>query len=243
MLTPDQYIHNRQAYAYSDPDADFTIIQTGNLPYAGPVRGIFPRAVPATHPLGINLRKFEKICQSVFRDGCAADEANALTPNHMANIKTVALAIVHWKMASQGGRADLKVNNVASKWQATTCAQLLRAHGESSLSKFRIGGVRIPTASAFLRFLRPEQFGIIDRRVVGNHTQPAGITTLNLRPADGYINDVAENVRKFAKEYTPLLFAEAAALNALGATFEDVDEHGDSIASAFRPCDVEMALF
>lgn len=242
MLTPDQYTHNRQAYDYADPKAAFTIIQTGALPYSGPVHGIFPSAVPATHPLGINLRKFEKICQSVFRDALEANEANALTPNHLANIKTVALAIVHWKMASQGGRANRNVNNVTAKWQPTTYGQLLLAYQASSLAGFKIGGVRIPTASTFLRFLRPDQFGIVDRRVVGNHTQPAGITTMNLR-ADGYINDVLENVRKFSDEYIPWLAAEAAALNALGATFEDVDEHGNPIFSRFCPCDVEMALF
>jgi hypothetical protein len=86
------------------------------------------------------------------------------------------------------------------------------------------------------------QYGIVDRRVVQLRTQPAGITTMNLRN-DGYINDTRANVDKYDAEYIPFLRDEAAWLNAAGVTFNDIDEHGRPMASRFRACDIEMALF
>lgn len=239
-LTPHHYVANRQAYSYTDASVTFDIIQTGGLPHTGTFHGIFPGILPPTHPNGVNLRKFEAICQSVFADANAALYRSALTPDHERNIKSVALAIVHWKMSSQGGRSGFHVSNVSGKWTPKTHATLLDAYRLRSLSAFRIGGVRIPTASAFLRFLYPDDFGIVDRRVVTTHTQPVGITTMNLR-RDGYINDVTQNISKYSTEYIPFLRREAMAL--AGVTFLDHDQFGAPFASSFRPCDIEMALF
>ena len=94
-----------------------------------------------------------------------------------------------------------------------------------------------------LRFTYPNQFGIMDSRVVTRHTQPAGVTTLSLRREDGYINNVPGNVHKYESEYLPFLAAEATALNSAGVTFTDVEPGGHQLPVAFRPCDVEMALF
>lgn len=240
LLTPAQYVAKREAYAYTDTAVTFHIIQTESLPHAGTFQGIFPRSVPRGNPNGVNLRKFEAICQSVFADAASALTENALTPVHESNIKSVALAIVHWKMASQGGRANRLMNNVGQQWQPDTHLALLDAYSAQSLSGFRIGGIRIPTASAFLRFLYPDEFGIVDRRVVTSHTQPVGITTMNLRH-DGYINDVTQNVTKYTTEYIPFLRGEAAGL--AGVTFLDYDQSGTPFSSTFRPCDIEMALF
>jgi hypothetical protein len=91
------------------------------------------------------------------------------------------------------------------------------------------------------RFLYPDQFGIVDRRVVTMHTQPAGITTMNLRH-DGYINDLKVNIIKYSSEYVPFLRREATT-GLAGVTFRDYDPGGKPFASAFRPCDIEMALF
>ena len=52
----------------------------------------------------------------------------------------------------------------------------------------------------------------MDSRVVGNHTQTNGITTLSLRK-DGYINDTKQNVIKYETEYTIFLRSQAAYLN------------------------------
>lgn len=242
LLTPARYVAKREAYAYTDTGTavPFHIIQTGTLPHVGMFQGIFPRSVPRGNPNGVNLRKFEAICQTVFADADAALARKALTPAHESNIKSVALAIVHWKMASQGGRANRLMNNVGHQWQPDTHLALLEAYSAQSLSGFRIDGVRIPTASAFLRFLYPDEFGIIDRRVVTTHTQPVGITTMNLRQ-DGYINDVTQNVTKYSTEYIPFLHREAAGL--AGVTFLDYDQFGTPFNSTFRPCDIEMALF
>jgi len=241
-LSHPDYVQSREAYSYVDAEVHFAVVQTGNLPYAGTFQGIFPRIVPVTRPTGVNLRKFENICETVFADAASAEDAGRSTAAHCANIMSLTCAIVHWKMASQGGRAPGKVAKVQSRWVQSTYGQLLRAYRQCSLSKFRINGVRIPTATALLRFTYPNRFGIMDSRVVNRHTQPAGITTLNLRK-DGYINDVKGNVDKYYSQYAPFLAAEANALTAAGVTFSDVDSAGNPIEVPFRPCDIEMALF
>ena len=185
-LTHAAYVQAREAYCYVDRDAHFDVVQTGSLPYTGTIQGIFSRVVPATHPAGVNLRMFEVICETVFTEADSADALGCSTPDHLANIRNVVCAIVHWKMASQGGRG--KVQNVQNRWTQSTHARLLRAYRQRSLSAFRIDGIRIPIATAMLRFTYPNEFGIMDKRVVIRHTQPAGITTLSLRREDGLVD-------------------------------------------------------
>ena len=68
LLSPHEYVTRRQAYNYKDRDNQFTITPNDTLPYAGTFKGIFPAGVPESHPRGINMRKLETICQSVFED-------------------------------------------------------------------------------------------------------------------------------------------------------------------------------
>ena len=242
LIPAAAYKANREAYCYCDPDAEFTIVQTASLPHAGSFKGIFPSAVPSFPTGAINMRKFETICQAVFHDCGLAQKECHWTKSHLENLRQITCAIVHWKMASQGERAQLKVENVLAKWDDRTHLKLLSAYEKKSLSLFRIGGIRIPTSTAILRFLFPESFGIMDSRVVKNHTQPKGITSLKIR-TDDYIEDLRENVNKYTTEYVPFLLKEAQALNDEGITFEDRDAVGKPISATFRPCDIEMALF
>lgn len=243
FISPAEYVKQREAYNYTDPEVQFTIVQTGNLPSVGTFTGIFPSAVPASHPTGVNMRKFGMICRSVFKDCSDADIAGMWTDIHLNNLKNVTCAIVHWKLASQGNRARRNVENVRAKWMSNTHKQLLDAYRARNMGKFRIGGVRIPTATAFLRFLYPDEYGVMDKHVVNEHTQPNGITTLSLRKKDGYILDLASNVKKYDTEYITFLRTEATAVNSGHATFRDVDTIGNNIVCPFRPCDIEMALF
>ncbi len=80
-------------------------------------------------------------------------------------------------------------------------------------------------------------------RVINRHTQHAGITTLNLRNDDGYINNTRGNVDKYYSEYMSFLTGEANALTAAGVMFSDLDATGNPIRASFCPCDIEMALF
>ena len=242
LMLPDRYVILREKYAYNSPDSTFEIIQTGNIFNVGKFIGIFAGEVPSGKPNGINLRRFESIVQEVFQDCYAAFDSNKLTDIHINNLKQISSAIIYWKMASQGGRAQLKMDNLLAKWDVDTAKQLLDAYIKRDMSLFRIGGVRIPTATAFMRFLFPNDFGIMDSRVVGNHTQPNGITTLSLRN-DGYINDKKQNVIKYETEYTIFLKSQASYLNDLGVKFQDVDSNGQIFLSQFRPCDIEMSLF
>lgn len=242
LQSPDQYVEMRENYNYEACSCKFSIIQTGSLSNMGNYSGIFAKDVPSFFSHGINLRKFESICQEVFRDCQSATINDTFSPKHLDNLKNISSAIVFWKMASQGGRAPHKMTNMLNKWHNGTTKQLLKAYCKRDLSLFRIGGVRIPTASAFLRFLYPEQFGIIDSRVVNNYTQPNKVTNLNLRD-NGYINDLSENVRQYNEKYIPFLRAEAKWLNDQSITFIDKDSLGQVINSKFRACDIEMALF
>lgn len=242
LMPPDRYVMLREKYAYNSPDCTFEITLTGNIFNVGKFIGIFAGEVPSGKPNGINLRRFESIVQEVFHDCYAAFDSNKLTDIHINNLKQISSAIIYWKMASQGGRAQLKMDNLLAKWNADTAKQLLDAYIKRDMSLFRIGGVRIPTATAFMRFLFPDDFGIMDSRVVGNHTQPNGITTLSLRN-DGYINDTKQNVEKYNNEYIVFLRDEAGKLNDLNVKFKDCDADGSPITASFRACDIEMALF
>lgn len=103
LLSHAEYVQAREAYFYDDPDVTFDVVQTGTLPHTGSFRGVFPQNVP--HSAGVNLRKFEAICETVFSDAATAEDGRSLTPAHRENIKSLTLAIVHWKMASQGAEA------------------------------------------------------------------------------------------------------------------------------------------
>jgi len=242
-MTPEQYVHAREAYSYKAPDCAFSIMQTGSLTCVGKYKGIFPKGVHPDYPKGINLRRFELICQEVFRDCSNAMRSSSFTNDHLCNLKGTSAAIVHWKMSSQRGRACDRVKNMLIKWNDNTARQLVNAYQNRDMSQFRIGGVRIAIATAFMRFLFPSDFGIMDSRVVGNHTNRGGITTLTIRRDNGYIINTGTNARKYHEEYVPFLRSEASWLNGQGITFQDVDPLGQHFASPFRACDIEMALF
>lgn len=243
LLTPQQYVQARQTYCYESPDCEFSIIQTGELTNTGNFVGVFSKNIPPHYTNGINLRRFELVCQEVFRDCSNAMQSNKFSCDYLSNLKSISSAIVYWKMSSQGGRPPLKVENMLKKWSEDTAKKLIIAYQNQQMSQFRIGGVRIPTATAFIRFLFPDNFGIMDSRVVNKYTQPKGITTLSIRPNDGYINDTPGNVKKYNTEYIPFLRSEANWINTHGVTFQDIDPKGSVLTSRFRACDVEMALF
>ena len=144
-------------------------------------------------------------------------------------------------MASQGGLADVKAKNVLGKWQAKTPAVLVKAYDSRCMAGFRIGGVRIPTATAFMRLLFPDEYGIMDSRV-GAITNAAAITHLSLRD-DGYVIDTPRNVAQYSNAYSPFLRAQVEQLETSGARFCDINAEGRLTEFAFRPCDVEMALW
>jgi len=241
LLRPQQYVHARETYSYEAPDCRFSIVQTGNLTTVGNYKGIF--AAQARSPNGIILRGFELVCQEVFGDCSIAAQNGVFTGSHLSNLREVSAAIVHWKMASQGGRACYRVKSMLAEWKPNTPSQLISAYENRDLSAFRIGGVGIATATAFMRLLFPDDFGVMDSRVVGNHTNRRGITTLTIRRDDGYIINTGTNACKYHEEYVPFLRSEASWLNGQGITFQDVDPFGQHFASPFRACDIEMALF
>lgn len=238
-----EYKSMREDYCYYDRDCQFQVIATTGLDdrFTGQFSGIFPKRILPHYVHGINLRRFEAITQAVFAAASQSEDRGTVPPAHIENLREIACAIVHWKMASQGGRADLKANNVRDKWGDNAAQNLIEAYRKKKMELFEIGGVRIPTATAFMRFLFPDEYGIMDSRVV-KITQHRGITSLDIR-ADGYINDTRRNKEQYATTYSPFLQNEARQLKSRGVLFQDVDENGTLVDSPFRPCDIEMALF
>lgn len=243
LFTAAEYKTMREDYCYYDRDCRFEIVATPSLDseFIGEYEGIFPKKVPLHYPRGVNLRRFEMIVQAVFAATSRAESNNTIFPTHVTNLREIICAIVHWKMASQGGRADLKADNVRRKWGNDTLNKVMNAYRRKDLALFEIGGVRIPTATAFLRFLFPDEYGIMDSRVV-KITQRKNITQLDLRD-DGWIKDNNKNRQQYNENYIPFLVDEACQLNSCGIRFGDIDEQGNPINSEFRPCDIEMALF
>jgi len=243
LFSAMEYKTMREGYCYYDRDCRFEIVAADGLQrgFAGKYEGVFPKTVPQYYSHGVNLRRFEMIVQAVFAAASHAESKETVTAAHISNIKEIICAVVHWKMASQGGRACLKVENVRRKWKEDTFKKIMVAYRKKELASFRIGGVRIPTATAFLRFLFPNEYGIMDSRVV-KITQRNNITQLDIR-GDGYIIDKKTNVEQYKQKYNQFLVDEARQLNNSGVLFEDIDEHGNPVEYQFRPCDVEMALF
>ncbi|MCX5844708.1 MAG: hypothetical protein NT022_13370 [Deltaproteobacteria bacterium] len=243
LFTESEYKSMREDYSYCDRDCRFKIVVTAGLDgkFTGQYAGIFPKKVPPHYGHGINLRRFETVVQAVFADASHAEAHGTVTSAHILNLKEMVCAVVHWKMASQGGRAGLKVNNVREKWGEDTAEKLINAYRRKEIALFEIGGIRIPTATAFLRFLFPYDYGIMDSRVA-RITQEKNITQLDLR-GDGYIKDTHHNREQYTKSYNLFLVNEARQLNRCGILFQDIDENGSFVNSTYRPCDIEMALF
>lgn len=243
LFTGSEYKSMRESYCYSDCDCEFQVVKVAGLDerFTGKYIGIFPKHIPPDYTQGINLRRFETIIQAVFAAAYSAESHGNLSSEYVENIKEIACAIVHWKIASQGGRAALNAKNVRKKWMDNTVTNLIDAYKKKQMEKFEIGGVRIPTATAFMRFLFPHEYGIMDSRVA-KITQERGITSLDIRD-DGYIKDTRRNKQQYVQSYSAFLVKEASELRKCGVLFQDIDEEGCLIDSLFRPCDVEMALF
>ena len=243
LFTELEYKSMREDYCYYDRDCEFQIVEAVGLDdrFTGKFIGIFPKKVPPHYSHGINLRRFETIIQAVFAAANSAESDGNVPAAYVENLKEIACAIVHWKMASQGGRAALKAKNARDKWKDNTAKNLIQAYRKKQMEEFEIGGVRIPTATAFMRFLFPNEYGIMDSRVA-RITQERGITSLDIR-GDGWIKDTRRNKQQYVQSYSPFLLREAGELRDRGILFQDVDEDGRLINSSFRPCDIEMALF
>ena len=206
LFTAEQYKSMREGYCYCDRDCTFKVSTTPELDsnFTGKYAGIFSKTVPQHYSSGINIRQF-------FFDANRAESYNSIIPNHVNNLKEIVCAVVHWKMASQGGRANMNVANVKKKWKDDTFAKLINAYRKKDLSLLKIGGVRIPTATAFLRFLFSDEYGIMDSRVA-KVTQEEGITQLDIRQ-DGYIIDKKKNEEQYNQFYIPFLVNEACRIN------------------------------
>jgi len=118
----------RENYCYADPECKFDIASSSFLDqqFVGKYEGIFPKVVSRNYPNGINLRRFESIVQAVFAAANEATTNNAITLAHEINLKEIICEIIHWKMASQGGRAVAKVNNTKKKWNSETMKTVIK---------------------------------------------------------------------------------------------------------------------
>lgn len=100
-----------------------------------------------------------------------------------------------------------------------------------------LNGVKIAVASAFLRFMDPDEhkYGIIDKNVA-RFLNDQGITHFVLRSEDDYILYTSRNIQEY-QSFSNWLIAKTAELGSI--TYESI--HGNE--SEFRPVDIEMAIF
>jgi len=112
LIPSKEYVNLREQYNYDSPDCKFDINQTEQLTYSGIFEGIYAREVPKQKTNGVNLRKFESIVQDIFLDCHKAYKHSCITEEHEHNLIQISSAIVWWKMASQGGRTKIKVENL-----------------------------------------------------------------------------------------------------------------------------------
>ena len=184
MLLPiEHYIKNRENYSYNDESVCFTLkcVEFLDEKYCNKTwKGIYSNIRESPDSQSITIQCFSDIVQAVFVSCDLATANGRFTNDHESNLKEISSAIVHWKMSSQRGRTNIRVNGMLKKWNAGTCVQLINGFRKQSIHDFCIGGVRIPTASTFLRFIYPESFGIIGSRVV-RLTQTNNITTMSIR--------------------------------------------------------------
>lgn len=100
-----------------------------------------------------------------------------------------------------------------------------------------LDGVKIAVASAFLRFMDPDEhkYGIIDKNVA-RFLNDQVITHFILRSNDDYIIYTSKNIEEY-QNYNNWLRSKVAELNL--ATYKDI--YGNE--REFKPVDVEMAIF
>lgn len=240
ILPSESYVEAREAYDYCAPKIALALSRTRLCPdWQENFTGIFSRKAPRG---GINLRYLEKLCQTVFTHLSKNFQSSDWSIQDSENVRAVVEALVSWKMASQGGRSQAAVARVRDSWNSDVLQRLSLAFGDRSIAGFVGPGIGLPTASVFLRFLWPSDYGVLDR-MAATKTQASGATSFATRADDGYIFHSAPNTQKYHSEYVPFLRAQANQLNDEGITFFDVDANGQDIRSQFRACDIEMAFY
>ena len=161
------------------------------------------------------------------------------------------LEVVYWKMFSQGGRANIQTDNVASHLASAGALPLQNAIGSFVTSRTRPNGRAIKNAIGysadvmavaltFPAFVNPGQFPMIDSRVATWVNQNLG--RHNLR-AGGAVR--AFTLGPFGMRYTSLRFDD------FGSYLSWVDwcnEQASILAGlqprvGWRPRDVEMCCF
>ena len=158
-------------------------------------------------------------------------------------LKDVFAEIVKWKT---GGRFRALAYFLANdekevKKKADEVLELLGKEPRKVVKPIKrltsLDGARISIASAFLRFMDPDEhkYGIIDKKVA-RFLNDHGITNFTLRSQDDYIIYTLKNIQEY-QNFNNWLLAKTAELDQ--ATYKDI--YGNE--RKFTPVDVEMAIF
>ena len=158
-------------------------------------------------------------------------------------VKDVLAGIVRWKT---GGRYKainyfLKNDEKEVAKRIDKVLELLEREPRKVVEPMKqltiLDGVRIAIASAFLRFMDPDEhkYGIIDKNVA-RFLNDQGITNFTLRSEDDYIIYTFKNIQGY-QNFNNWLIAKVAELDL--AKYEDI--YGNK--RKFTPVDVEMAIF
>lgn len=158
-------------------------------------------------------------------------------------VKNVFAEIVEWKTGRRFRAIDYFLANDEKKVKkiADEVLELLREEPRRVVEPMKqltiLDGVKIAVASAFVRFMDPDEhkYGIIDKNVA-RFLNDQGITNFTLGSQDDYVTHTLKNIREY-QNFNNWLMSKAAELDQ--TTYKDI--YGNK--KKFTPVDIEMAIF
>jgi len=158
-------------------------------------------------------------------------------------MKDVFAEIVRWKTGGRFKAANYFLANDEKKVKKSIneVLELLREEPTRVVEPMKqltiLDGVKIAVASAFLRFMDPDEhkYGIIDKNVA-RFLNDQGISHFVLRSKDDYILYTSKNIQEY-QSFNDWLLLKTVELGS--TTYEDICGN----ERKFRPVDVEMAIF
>ena len=158
-------------------------------------------------------------------------------------VKDVFAEIVEWKTGGRFRAIDYFLANDEKEVKKRTdeVLELLREEPRRVVEPMKrltiLDGVKIAVASAFLRFMDPDEhkYGIIDKNVA-RFLNDQRSTYFILRGEDDYLLYTSKNIQEY-QNFNNWLMAKTSELRS--TTYKDI--RGDE--RKFAPVDVEMAIF
>lgn len=236
LMTPQEYLTRRNAYAY-------------------PVVGLEGTCEGYAHTAFTTIRSMDDHHRSLLRslddDMCVLGYLSVIYWGHYSGqdqIIRAPRALGKVRLAKDGasterhgeatrirGVTELGVNTVAARIRAATVLVDRGSYGDALRLLVTLPQLQFAFASKVCAFLLPEQCGVIDSVIAAAH-QEFGFDV----DRNGYVRTNSKNVRSY-NQYCAFLSNKAQALNAMGPQFQWRDL--DGTLCRWRAADVERAMY